>query len=66
MDRDPNHFPTLLAACILMAIILYAASHFVYFVHQRKRLSNTAGTLAIVGLSPPPETVHEEGQYLQK
>jgi len=39
MDYNPNHFPTLLAVCILMAIILYTASHIVYFFHQRKTIS---------------------------
>ena len=35
MDHDPNHFPTLLAIWILMATLLYIASHLVYFCHQR-------------------------------
>ena len=38
MDLNPNHFPTLLAVCILMAIILYIVSHLVHFFHQRKTL----------------------------
>jgi hypothetical protein len=38
MDHNPNHFPTLLAVCILMAIILYIASHLIHFFHQRKNL----------------------------
>ena len=41
MDYNPNHFPTLLAVCILMAIILYITSHLVYFFHQRKTLLHT-------------------------
>ncbi|CAF4163435.1 unnamed protein product [Adineta steineri] len=44
MDRDPNHFPTLLAVCILMAIILYIVSYLVHFVHQRKNLLNVQST----------------------
>ncbi|CAF1195854.1 unnamed protein product [Adineta steineri] len=38
MDHDPNHFPTLLAVCILMTTIIYIVSHLVHFVHQRKNL----------------------------
>ncbi|CAF1077410.1 unnamed protein product [Adineta steineri] len=40
MDHDPNHFPTLLAVCILMTTIIYIVSHLVHFVHQRKNLSH--------------------------
>ena len=40
MDRNPNHFPTLLIVCILMSIIFYIASHIVYFFHERKNLLN--------------------------
>jgi len=38
MDRNPNHFPTLLTVCILMAIILYIASHVIHLFHQRENL----------------------------
>ncbi len=40
MDYNPNHFPTFLALCIPMSIILYLISHVVYFFNQRKNLSN--------------------------
>ena len=56
MDRNPNHFPTLLAVCILMAIILYITSHLVYYVHQRNTLINDA-TLS-------PERLNEEEEQM--
>ncbi|UJR06716.1 hypothetical protein I4U23_011003 [Adineta vaga] len=40
MDYNPKHFPTLLAVCILMAVILYIISHLVYYFHQRNRVHN--------------------------
>ncbi len=45
MDHNPNHFPTLLAVCILMAIILYITSNLIYFFHQRKLLSHAQSSV---------------------
>jgi hypothetical protein len=63
MDRNPNHFPTLLAVCILMAIILYVISHVVYFFHQWKNLLN-AQTLVTDSSALSPECSNEEEQQM--
>jgi hypothetical protein len=63
MDRNPNHFPTLLAVCILMAIILYIASHLVHFFHQRKKLLKARPSVTN-GLALSPESFNEEEQQM--
>jgi hypothetical protein len=35
MDHNPDHFPTLLVICIMVAIILYVLSNILYFFHQK-------------------------------
>ena len=35
MDRDPNHFPTLLTICVIIPIILYIISTIITFFHDR-------------------------------
>jgi hypothetical protein len=35
MDRDPDHFPTLITACVILTIILYIISNVIIFFHQR-------------------------------
>jgi len=63
MDRNANHFPTLLAVCILMAIILYIVSHLVYFFHQRNNLLHARSS---VKNDPTlsPECFNEEEQQM--
>jgi hypothetical protein len=61
MDRDPDHFPTLLIVGTLMAIILYGAANLVYFFHQRKNLLNTQVSVTN-GAALPPEDFGEEEQ----
>jgi hypothetical protein len=63
MDRNPNHFPTLLAVCILMAIILYIASHLVHFFHQRKNLLHARSSV-INGTALSSEHLNEEEQQM--
>ncbi|CAF3873017.1 unnamed protein product, partial [Rotaria sordida] len=63
IDRNPNHFPTILAVCILMAIILYIASHIVYFFHQQKNLLNVR-SLVINGSALSSEYCNEEEQQI--
>jgi hypothetical protein len=41
MDHNPNHFPTLLVICVIVAIILYVLSNILYFFHQKKYSLNT-------------------------
>jgi hypothetical protein len=36
MDRDPNHFPTLLTVIIILPIILHIISNVITFFHERK------------------------------
>jgi len=35
MDRNHNHFPTLLTGCIIVTIILYIISNVIIFFHER-------------------------------
>ncbi|CAF5020400.1 unnamed protein product [Rotaria sp. Silwood1] len=63
MDRNPNHFPTLLAVCILMAIIFYIASHLVHFFHQRKNLLH-ARSLVTNDTALSSESYNEEEQQM--
>ncbi len=42
MDKNPNHFPTLLFICIIMSILLYIISNVIYFIHQRKTTKNAS------------------------
>ncbi|CAF3586079.1 unnamed protein product [Rotaria sp. Silwood1] len=63
MDYNPNHFPTILAVCISMAIILHIASHLVYFFHQRKNLLNAQPSVTN-GLALSPEGSNEEEQQM--
>ncbi|CAF1445585.1 unnamed protein product, partial [Rotaria sordida] len=63
IDRNPNHFPTILAVCILMAIILYIASHIVYFFHQQKNLLNVRSSV-INGSALSSEYCNEEEQQI--
>jgi hypothetical protein len=44
----------------LMAIILYIASHLVYFFHQRKKLLNAQPSL----INDSPEDMNEEEQQM--
>jgi hypothetical protein len=47
MDNNRNHFPTLLIVCILMSILLYAASNVIAFIHQRNSAKDAQTTLAV-------------------
>jgi len=35
MDRDPNHFPTFITACVITAIALFILSNIIIIVHER-------------------------------
>ncbi len=58
MDRNSNHFPTLLVVCILMSIFLYIISNVIYFFHHRK----TARASITTGVALPSEVLNEEEQ----
>ncbi len=62
MDQNPNHFPTLLIVCILMSILLYAASNLIYFLHQRKNLLNARASITNAAAFPPESFNDEEQQ----
>jgi hypothetical protein len=65
MDRNPNHFPTLLIVCMLMSILLYILSNFVYFFHQRKHpLNAQASTTNDAAVSP--EDFNDDEQNMAK
>jgi len=35
MDRDPNHFPTLITACVITTISLFILINMIIFFHER-------------------------------
>jgi hypothetical protein len=35
MDRDPNHFPTLITACVITTITLFILINIIIFFHER-------------------------------
>jgi hypothetical protein len=35
MDRDPNHFPTLITACVITTITLFILINMIIFFHER-------------------------------
>jgi hypothetical protein len=35
MDHDPNHFPTLIVACVTVTIILYIIANVIILFHQQ-------------------------------
>jgi hypothetical protein len=63
MDRNPNHFPTLLIVCMLMSILLYVASNVVYFIHKRTKSSNARPSVTNGG-TLSPEGLNEEEQQM--
>ncbi len=63
MDRNRNHFPTLLFICILMSILLYVISNVIYFLHQRKSVKNSQ-VLTTDGTTLNPEGFNEEEQQM--
>jgi hypothetical protein len=36
MDRDPNHFSTLITACVITAIALFILSNIIIIFHERR------------------------------
>jgi hypothetical protein len=63
MDRNPNHFPTLLIVCMLMSILLYVASTVVYFLHERKNSLNARASITN-GAALSPDIFNEEEQQM--
>lgn len=59
LDKNPEHFPTLLIICILMSILFYIASNVVYFIHQKKNLLDARASLTR-GAALTPEGFNEE------
>lgn len=63
MDKNPNHFPTLLFIGILVSIILYVLSNIVYFIHQRQT-TKKAETTSTNSKKISPEGVNDEEQEM--
>ncbi|CAF3238275.1 unnamed protein product [Rotaria sp. Silwood2] len=63
MDHNPNHFPTILAVCISITIIVYIVSHLIYFLHQRNNLLNDRPSVTN-GSPVSPQTFNEEEQQI--
>jgi hypothetical protein len=63
MDRNRNHFPTLLFICILTSILLYLISNIISFIHQRKT-TNNARTTSSNTIKLSPESVNEEEKQM--
>ncbi|UJR20194.1 hypothetical protein I4U23_023326 [Adineta vaga] len=57
MDKNPNHFPTLLIVCILISIVLYIISNAISYFYQRKNRSSL-----IHGVVLPLEVFNEDEQ----
>ncbi len=63
MDKNPNHFPTLLFIGILISIILYVLSNIVHFIHQRQT-TKKAETTSTNSKKISPEGVNDEEQEM--
>jgi hypothetical protein len=63
MDKNPNHFPTLLFIGILVSIILYVLSNIVYFIHQRQTTKKAEAT-SKNSKNISPEGVNDEEQEM--
>jgi len=66
MDRNPNHFPTLLIVCMLMSILLYILSNIVYFFHQRKHPVNAQASTTNDATAVSPEDFNDDEQNMAK
>jgi len=67
MDDDPNYFPTLLAVCVVLPIMLYIVANVITFFHERK-LKHRQNSLANYISLKPHNFCEEESQlanYLQ-
>ncbi|CAF1425116.1 unnamed protein product [Adineta ricciae] len=65
MDRNSDHFPTLLIICMLVSIILYIASNVIHFVHRRKTSSHARGSV-IRGAPFLPERISLEEKEMNE
>ena len=61
MDRNPNHFPTLLFFCTSMSVLLYAISNGIHFLHRRRSVPNS-GVPVINDPMLNSKSVNEEEQ----
>lgn len=59
MDKNLNHFPTLLIVCILSSILFYIAAKVVHIFHQRNNSSQIRASVTN-GAALSPEGFHEE------
>ena len=65
MDRNPNHFPTLMFICAIMSSLLYVIANVVYFIHQRKKVQNLQA-LAIDNANMNAKGLNDEEQQVTK
>jgi hypothetical protein len=67
MDRDPNHFPTLITACVITTITLFILINMIIFFHERSVKNHQQAVINEVKLTTD-ELGEEEKQmaiYLQ-
>jgi hypothetical protein len=64
MDRDPNHFSTLITICIILTMILYIIANFIIFFHQRslKKLAHPV----VNDVSLTADKLNEDEQQMVK
>lgn len=63
MDHNPNHFPTLITACVIISIVFYIISNIIVFIHERrfKRKDHSLGTDPVM---TKDKSGDEEGQIM--
>jgi hypothetical protein len=67
MDRDPNHFPTLITACVITTIALFVLINVIIFFHERsvRNHQQTVINEAILTIDKSDEEEQSIVNYLQ-
>jgi hypothetical protein len=67
MDRDPNHFPTLITACVITTITLFILINMIIFFHERSVKNHQQAVINEVKLTTDKlgEEEKEMTNYLQ-
>jgi hypothetical protein len=67
MDRDPNHFPTLITACVITTITLFILINIIIFFHERSVKDHQQAVMNEVKLTTDQlgEEEKEMTNYLQ-
>ncbi len=67
MDHDPNHFPTLIAACVIITIAVFILLNVIIFFHERnvKNLQTVIDEMKSTTDELKEEEENELTQYLE-